>query len=467
MTSKIVVNNIEPDAGVSTVTVNGDLEASNFVGLDASTLKNGSDVKVQANASGAVVTGILTATGGVGIGTTTTAGRNAGVGTDVGTIIFNSTANQLQVYDDKLVWRGFSPVDPTLTNISGTLYVGQAATLTLTGTNFLTANLQVNFIQATRSVDVTVTVTPTSNTAASVAVPASVYNNVQSGDALTIKVINSDGGISEGLNLSVSALPTGGTVTTSGSYRIHTFTSDGNFVVPTGLTLNNVEYLVVGGGGGAGGLRTSVVGATSGRGSSAESRVTYTAGTYAVDVGAPGGSKANSGGGYGNSGSQSSLALTGGSSIISLGGGGGGRGQNDGASRGGLNGGCGGGAASSDQSIAAEGSGTAGQGYDGGQPTCIGCGRGGSGGGAGGVGTDGGTGGVGNSNTAGGVGLVNNITGSNVTYATGGDCPGAQGGDQNPGADNTGNGGDGGYSNNNSTTGQAGGSGIVIVRYIV
>ena len=107
MTSKIVVNNIEPDAGVSTVTVNGDLEASNFVGLDASTLKNGSDVKVQANASGAVVTGILTATGGVGIGTTTTAGRNAGVGTDVGTIIFNSTSNQLQVYDDKLVRRGF------------------------------------------------------------------------------------------------------------------------------------------------------------------------------------------------------------------------------------------------------------------------------------------------------------------------------------------------------------------------
>ena len=30
---------------------------------------------------------------------------------------------------------------------------------------------------------------------------------------------------------------------------------------------------------------------------------------------------------------------------------------------------------------------------------------------------------------------------------------------------NTGNGGDGGYSNNNSPTGQAGGSGIVIVRY--
>ena len=34
----------------------------------------------------------------VGIGTTTTAGRNAGVGTAAGTLIFNSTANELQVY---------------------------------------------------------------------------------------------------------------------------------------------------------------------------------------------------------------------------------------------------------------------------------------------------------------------------------------------------------------------------------
>ena len=416
---------------------------------------------------------------GLGISTTTTSVRNTGVGTAIGTIIFNSTENQLQVYDNKLAWKGFSPLDPTLTNISGTLYVGIPATLTLTGTNFLTNNLQVNFIQATRSVDVTVTVTPSSNTAASVAVPASVYNSVQNGDALTIKVINSDGGISDGLNINVSALPSGGNITTSGSTRTHTFTSSGTFVVPSGLTLNNVEYLVVGGGGGggpsnnghqgggggAGGLRTSVVGATSGRNTSAESRLTYTAGSYSVSVGAGGASKSQSGGGYGSSGVQSSLATTG-SAIVSSGGGGGGRGQNDGASRGGLNGGCGGGAASSDQSPAVGGSGTAGQGYDGGQPTCTGCGRGAAGGGAGSAGTNGGSGGVGGSNTAGGAGLANDITGSSVTYATGGDCPGTNC-DQNPGAANTGNGGDGGYSNGWSTTGQAGGSGIVILRYVV
>ena len=105
---------------------------------------------------------------GLGITSTTTSARNAGVGTAIGTIIFNSTVNQLQVYANNLQWRGFSPLDATLTNISGTIYYGQASTLTLTGTNFLTANLQVNFIQATRSIDVTVAVTPSSNTAASV-----------------------------------------------------------------------------------------------------------------------------------------------------------------------------------------------------------------------------------------------------------------------------------------------------------
>ena len=516
MASEIRVNKITHTAGVGTITTNVDgivvagiLTANSFsginsvtatsfygsgvnlTGIDASTIKFGNDVKVAANNSGAIVTGILTLTenadlktvitgSSIGIGTTTTAGRNAGVGTAVGTIIFNSTSNKLQVYANDLNWRGFSPADPTISSISGTLYAGQTSTLSLTGSNFLQSNLQVRFLQSTRSVDVTVTVTPSSDAAASVTVPATVYNNVQAADVVSITVTNSDGVVSNIITKTAAGLPTGGTVTTSGSYRIHTFTSNGNFVVPTGTTLNNVEYLIVagggsggpsnhghqGGGGGAGGLRTSVVGATSGRGSSAEARVTYTAGTYAASVGAGGAAKANSGGGYGNNGINSGLATPSGT-ITATGGGGGGRGQNDGASRGGLNGGCGGGAASSDQSIAAEGSGTAGQGYDGGQPTCTGCGQGGAGGGAGAVGSDGGTGGVGQNNTPGGAGLANNITGSNVTYATGGDCPGAAGGNQNPGAANTGNGGDGGYSHNNSSTGQAGGSGIVIVRYVL
>ena len=91
----------------NTVFLRGD---SSWQVVDSSSIKNGSDVKVQANASGATVTGILTAVGGnstegsfisgtaVGVGTTTTTGRNAGVGTATGTLIYNSTSNELQCW---------------------------------------------------------------------------------------------------------------------------------------------------------------------------------------------------------------------------------------------------------------------------------------------------------------------------------------------------------------------------------
>ena len=50
---------------------------------------------------------------------------------------------------------------------------------------------------------------------------------------------------------------TGGTITTSGDFKIHTFTGDGSFVVtnagtPLGGT-DKVSYMVVAGGGGGGG----------------------------------------------------------------------------------------------------------------------------------------------------------------------------------------------------------------------
>ena len=48
---------------------------------------------------------------------------------------------------------------------------------------------------------------------------------------------------------------TGGTVATSGDFKIHSFTGDGNFVVNTAPTPanNNISYMVVAGGGGGGG----------------------------------------------------------------------------------------------------------------------------------------------------------------------------------------------------------------------
>ena len=133
MTSKIVVNNIESDSGISSITFNSNItgkdstqnisginsvtattyygDGSQLTGIDASTLKNGSDLKVQATSHGAVVSGILTAnslstTNGttsvnkhsVGIGTTTTAGRNAGVSTATGALHFNTSLKQLEYY---------------------------------------------------------------------------------------------------------------------------------------------------------------------------------------------------------------------------------------------------------------------------------------------------------------------------------------------------------------------------------
>ena len=93
---------------------------------------------------------------------------------------------------------------------------------------------------------------------------------------------------------------TGGTVTdiTDGgiNYRVHTFTSSGTFQVLGGS--GEVEYLVVaggggggstdGGGGGAGGYRSSVSGENSGGGNIAESKLSVSAQSYIVTVGAGG-----------------------------------------------------------------------------------------------------------------------------------------------------------------------------------
>ena len=420
---------------------------------------------------------------GLGITSTTTSARNSGVGTAIGTIIFNSTDNQLQVYANNLQWRGFSPLDATLTNISGTIYTSIASTLTLTGTNFLTAALQVNFLQATRSIDVTVAVTPSSNTTASVAVPASVYNNVQNNDVVTIKVTNSDGGISNTLTTTAITLPSGGTIIESGGYRIHTFTSSGNFV----NTLSNlsVQYLVIaggggggvanggGGGGGAGGYRINT-GEMSGRRSSSEAAMIINTGTFAVVVGAGGAGNVHGGtsGSRGTAGSNSSF-----NSIVSNGGGYGG----GDASRPGGAGGSGGAAARNNTT---RGSGTAGQGGDGGR---AGVNAGGGGGGAGELlGPDG----VDSNNGGrGGNGLSSSITGTSVGRAGGGGggsespvnssggaassggglggCAGSIGRAPTAGTANTGGGGGGSgdYNSGGNHNGKAGGSGIVIIRY--
>ena len=297
---------------------------------------------------------------------------------------------------------------------------------------------------------------------------------------------------------------TGGTVATSGNFKIHSFTGDGNFVVsslgnsptvPTGGPVN-VDYLVVaggaaggqlaGGGGGAGGYRTTFPSPSCNAGAFA-----VTATTFPITVGAGGAGGATPGcATAGNSGSNSVF-----STITSTGGGVGG--NNNGAANaasGGSGGGTGGGGSNTGPVTAGSGNTppvSPSQGNNGGtlSPTTR-SGNGpaygaAGGGGAGGVGGNGGN----NNGGPGGAGSANSVTGSSVTYSGGGGggnfgigsgAPGAPvgppgGGSGGPnsapgngtdGVANRGGGGGGGtYAPGNVGYGGAGGKGIVIIRY--
>jgi hypothetical protein len=279
----------------------------------------------------------------------------------------------------------------------------------------------------------------------------------------------------------ISALATGGTVTTYGSYKIHTFTGTGSFVFTTldssVASTITVDYVVVAGGGGAGnrgggGAGGYLTGTLSG----------WTKDTsYTVTVGA-------GGVGYAN-GVNSSISGTGITTKTAIGGG---KGAVNGPGGYSGSGGSGGGGAQSGYSVTGGNVGTTGQGNAGGTANSSGSG---GGGGAGGVG------GTAYLNTSvspnvrtagnGGVGVVNPIVGSatgelynggyylagggggaissNVDYAkvsgSGGLGGGGAGGvdtttNGTQGTDNTGGGGGGSF-----TTGGNGGSGVIILKY--
>ena len=276
---------------------------------------------------------------------------------------------------------------------------------------------------------------------------------------------------------------TGGSITTSGDYKIHTFTGPGTFTVSSAgnsCGSNAVDYLVVAGGGGgggcqggggagAGGYRESCgVGYTSSPLGSGVSQVPVTAQGYPITVG---------GGGSGNPTTGSNGGTSSAVGISSAGGGGGGRGGGPGSSVGGQSGGSGGGGGG--RSARGGGSGnsppvTPAQGAAGGASKPAGSptrDNGGGGGGATACGTAGAPGAAGN----GGAGGTTGITGSNTSYSGGGGGgsevhtpgTGGTGGGGNgdaAGTDNTGGGG-GGNSGEDSGSGKNGGSGIVIIRY--
>ena len=81
------------NAGVITATSFSG-SGANLTGIDATSIKHtNGDVRAQATASGVNITGNL------GLGNTTTAGRNAGVSTATGAIIYNTSDSKLQVYN--------------------------------------------------------------------------------------------------------------------------------------------------------------------------------------------------------------------------------------------------------------------------------------------------------------------------------------------------------------------------------
>jgi len=304
---------------------------------------------------------------------------------------------------------------------------------------------------------------------------------------------------------------TGGTETTSGNCKIHTFTGPGTFAVSSiavNCAANNVvSYMVVGGGGGAGSGLSGGAGAGGFREvkspvtpytaspldgyPSSPNRITVTAASFPITVGA-GGAANGTDGGVGVQGSTSQF-----STIIGAGGGyGSGYGNTGGP--GGSGGGGGG------NSTYAGGSGntpptTPPQGQSGGQGTGNPPGRaGGGGGGAGQLGGDSPTSskfGNGGNGVATAINPAQGTPGSspinpspspNPYFAGGGGGNGDQasnscnaasgrggvGGGGNgresgscatAGTANTGGGGGGGGSGSNN--GAAGGSGIVIIRY--
>jgi len=305
------------------------------------------------------------------------------------------------------------------------------------------------------------------------------------GLAVTLVYIDSTQGwlvTDDGLQSNADTNPyiqaTGGTETTSGNCKIHTFTGPGTFCVSKAAVAaadNIVSYVVVaggggggvgpggsnmGGGGGGGGYRELISPSSPYSGSPLNgyptpgNRITVTATGYPIAVGA-GGAGIGPSPGTGNSGSNSSF-----STIIGAGGGGGGPSANNGGSGGGGVA-PGGGAGTGNTPPVSPAQGTNG-------------GTGGStAGGAGGGATAAGSAGSGAAGGTGGVGATSSITASPVARAGGGGGNGSSpdgagspcGSGAAPGGTAAANSGGGAGGSHNPYTTQGAGSGIVIIRY--
>ena len=380
---------------------------------------------------------------------------------------------------------GLSVGTGTIRSIDGAIINATATSLTLHIEN-MAGTVSIKYYEGSTLVATVPNQTVTSSFTIVTAVPAAVYGK-SVGSSIAVEVVESSGGVSGNrIFLTVSSLPSGGTVTTSGSDRIHTFsgtgrnTGSGVFV----NTINNlsVQYLLVGGGGGAPGY-----GGSDGGGGGAGGFLTGTTklpiGTYHIEVGkgGAGGNYNLRAAGYANDGEHGTSpgARNGGDSkFYQFTAFGGGAGSLAGSGVGGAGDGGSGGGGTDGSNSKGPGSSLNGQGNAGGTGAGSGNGKaGGGGGGAGGVGGNGTNGNGGN----GGAGLASSISGSSVTYAGGGGGvvytgtsgsggSGGGGAAKSYGAGNgvsgtDGLGGGGGAVATLNNDGGRGGNGVVILRY--
>lgn len=378
-----------------------------------------------------------------------------------GSTRYNTDTGTMEFFNGS-TWIGTNMI-PVVNSVTGTIYYTLSSTLSLSISN-ATETVTVRFSISGVNTDVANVAVSAGN--ASLTVPAAVYNSA-AGTTVVVSVINIDGKpSSNSIIKSIQAMPSGGSITISGGYRYHTFTSSGSLTVPSGYSAS-AQYLVVAGGGSGGYLH----GGGGGAGGYISSSTTISAGTYTITIGA-GGASSNPNGIQG--GSSSAFGVT------AVGGGfGSGR---DGGTTGGSGGSGGGGKGGNVQY--AGGSGTAGQGNAGaaGNGAWAGAEGGGGGGGAssaGSVGTIAAGGNGGNGATwfdgvtrAGGGGGGSTTTNGAYPAGSGGSGGGGGGGagvtNAIAGTANTGGGGGGsGYNPSGVGAAGAGGSGVVIVRYAV
>ena len=355
-----------------------------------------------------------------------------------GDLWYDTNGEELKVYSSSnSQFVKVSRIIPRIDSIAGAIVNGATSNLTLTGAGFLTSNLIVSFTPSGGSAT-NVTVTPASDTSAVVAVPSAIYG-LSTSTVVAIQVKNSDLKDSNSINETVVDLPTGGTISNSGGYRIHTFTSSGTFA----NTLNSlsVDYLVIAGGAGGGGAGGG------GAGGLLTGTSTLSATNHTVTIGGGGAGATTGDGTRGSNGTNTSF----GSVATTIGGGGGG--GYTGSNEDGLAGGSGGGGG---YAQGTGGAGTAGQGYRGGNTvdstqTPFNCS---GGGGAGAIGNSD----SGSTSGTGGIGLQSSINGTNLYWAGGGGG-GAQGSTSTSGNGGLGGGG-GGANYSGGTPGTGGGSAL-------